>query len=282
MGYTNDCVRHIKNGKVQYLEYKIFDKYSDKLKCITTLKHGGVSSGEFESLNFRSVGSDSTKNVEENLNIICKSIGIHTNNVFKAKQEHTDNILLINSKNKDKYLFSKYNNEKIDGYITNEKNIATLVTTADCNPIIIYDPANNVVANVHSGWKGTVKRIYLRAIDEMIEKYNSNISDLIFCLGPSICKCCFTSKEEEFKNIFLSTFDYSEKEYISYDNDGTFHIDLHYVIYNDLLKKGLKKENISFSNICTRCNYEDFYSYRYARQNEYNDYATMATIVSLI
>ncbi len=282
MDYTNNCVRHIKNNKVEYLEYKIFDKYYDKLKCITTLRHGGVSKGEFESLNFRTVGSDSTKNVEENLNIICKSIEINANDVFKAKQGHTDNILVINGENKDKYSFIKYNKEEIDGYITNEKNIATLVTTADCNPIVIYDPINNVVANVHSGWKGTIKKIYLKAIDEMIKKYNSNVSNLIFCLGPSICKCCFTSKEEKFKNIFLEYFDCKEKEYISYDNDKTFHIDLHYVIYNDLLKKGLKKENISFSNICTRCNYQDFYSYRYARQNGYNDYATMATIVSLI
>lgn len=282
MDYTNNFVRHIKDSGVEYLEYKVFDKYADKLKCVTTLRHGGVSTGQISKLNFRSCGNDSKINVEKNLDIICNKIKIDSKDVFKAKQDHTDNILVIDNENKDKYSFKEYNEEKFDGYIVNEKNLATLITTADCNPIVIYDPINNVLANVHSGWKGTVKKIYLKAIDKMVEKYNSNLSELIFCVGPSICKCCFTSKEKDFKKIFLNNFDYNESEYIKYDRDGKFHIDIHYLIYNDLLKKGLKNENISFSSICTRCNNKDFYSYRYAKQNNFTDYGTMATIAVLI
>lgn len=283
MEYTNNVTRVIENGNVKYLEYKIFDKYYDKIKCITTLRHGGVSKGELSSLNFRTVcKTENRKNALKNLEIICNIAKINPNNVCKASQKHTDNILIINDKNKKIYEFKNYNEEAYDGYITNTKNIATLVTTADCNPIVIYDPINGVVANVHSGWKGTVKKVYLKALEVLKEKYNSNPKDILVCIGPSIGSCCFTSKEEEFKSIFLKNFNYNESDYITYDEDGTFHIDLHFVIKKDLEKFGILEKNISISNICTKCNNKDFYSYRYATMNNHEDYATMATIVSLI
>ena len=115
----------------------------------------------------------------------------------------------------------------------------------------------------------------------MIEKFNSHVEDLIFCIGPSIKKCCFTSKEDEFKQYFINTWNY-EKEYIYYDKDNeTFHIDLPYVIKKDVLKMGIKEENIAICDICTMCNSDDFYSYRKSLQENLIDYGTFATIAYL-
>ena len=68
--FNNNDIIHIKNGKVEYLKFRILEKYSDKLLHLITLRHGGVSAGVYNSLNFRSVGKDKYENVDKNLEII--------------------------------------------------------------------------------------------------------------------------------------------------------------------------------------------------------------------
>lgn len=281
MKYNSNEMIHEKKGDIEYLKFRKLEKYKDKVNHIITLRHGGVSCGEVSSLNFRTVGGDNRENNLKNLQLVCNILDIAPQNVYKGKQAHTNNVLVINNQNKENYKFEIFSKDEYDAYITNEKNIATLVTTADCNPIIIYDPVKNILANVHSGWKGTIKKVYIEAIDVMLKMFNSNIEDLIFCIGPSIKKCCFTSKEKEFKEKFVNVWKY-ENEYICYDEDNeTFHIDLSYVIKRDILEKGIKEENISVCDICTMCNSNDFYSYRKSLQEKHNDYGTFATITYL-
>lgn len=278
--FNSKDIIHVKDGNVEYLKFKILEKYSDKLIHGITLRHGGVSKDVYKSLNFRTLGNDRYENVDKNLEIISDKLGIDKNNIYKGKQDHTDNILILDDDNKDKYKFSNLSKECYDGYIVLTKNINTLVTTADCNPIIIYDPILNIYANVHSGWKGTLKKISLKVAKIMHEKFGSKYEDLIVCIGPSIRKCCFTSKEEVFKKQFTKIFP-DEKEYISLDKDGKYHFDLIYIITKDLIDIGVKKENIVVCDICTCCNEEDFYSFRKVTQKQDEDYATFATIVGL-
>ncbi|MBQ8044268.1 MAG: peptidoglycan editing factor PgeF [Clostridia bacterium] len=280
--FSNNEVTHVKNGKLEYLTFKALEKYKDKVLAVVTLRHGGVSESVNSSLNFRMAGSDKKENVLENLNIICDELGINPNEVYKARQDHTDNILYITEENKQDYSFEKVNDERIDGYITGS-GITTLVITADCNAIIIYDTKNNKVANVHSGWKGTTKKIYLRAIEKMQELFHTKTEDLIVCVSPSVLKCCFSSEDENFKKIFTDIWPY-ENEYITQniENPKRFHIDIPYVITKDLTSIGVKEENIHFAGICTCCNNEHFYSYRSKTQKGEQDYGCMATIVKVL
>lgn len=195
-------------------------------------------------------------------------------------QAHTSNILILDNKNKEEYKFKNFNEDEYDGYITNTVGIGTLVTVADCNCIVIYDPVNNVVANVHSGWKGTVAKIYENAINLMQKKYNSKMEDIIVCFGPSIRKCCFSSKENSFKERFTSIWK-NESEYISYKEDRFF-IDLVYVITRDLLELGIKEENIIDSKICTMCNSNDFFSNRANKKRNSDEFGTFALVTMLI
>lgn len=274
--YEDEEIIHLKNKNLEYLQFRVLNDYNVK-HCIT-LRHGGVSSGEYKSLNFRTLGNDKIENVFKNLDIIKNELSF--GDICKGKQDHTDRVIIIDEYNKDNYLFKNLNQEKVDGYVVSSPNIATLITTADCNPIIIYDKAKNVVANVHAGWKGVINKIYINAINIMKRKYNSNVNDLIVCIGPSIRNCCFTSKEDAFKEKFISSFSYSN-EYLYYNQDGTFHIDLVKILAHELKKVGVLEENIHVADICTRCNTDDFFSYRYAVQNNKKDYATMATIVQI-
>ena len=115
----------------------------------------------------------------------------------------------------------------------------------------------------------------------MKEKYNSKVEDIIVCIGPSIRKCCFTSKEDSFKEKFTSVFKYQDK-YLTYEDDKeTFHIDLIEILKTELKNIDIKEENIHVANICTRCECDNFFSYRKATQSGKKDYATMACIVEL-
>lgn len=276
--FTNNDITHIKKGDLEYITFNILNKYQDKLTHAYFLKNGGVSEGIYSSLNFRILGKDSKENVYKNTEIVQNELNL--NNVYKAVQAHTDNILILDNNNKEKYELHNLNEEEFDSYVTNEKCISTVITTADCNPIIIYDPVKNVVANVHSGWKGTIKQIYLKTIKLMHDKFNSNYEDIIVCIGPSINKCCFCSSDLNFKKQFTDIWP-NEDEYIVTKENGEFYIDLLYVIHKDLLNLGLKKENIVLSNICTVCNSDICFSYRVSTKRKDPDYATMGTFVEL-
>lgn len=274
--YTDENIVHVINNEIEYLQFKILNKYN--LKHCITLRHGGVSKGDFESLNFN-MRADLKENVMDNLYKVCSCLNIDKNNVFKAHQNHTDNILVLDSNNKESYHIEDILDEDYDAYIVTKKNIATLITTADCNPVIVYDPIKNIVANIHSGWKGTIKKIVIKTCEKLINEFGCNASDLIVCIGPSIKKCCFSSEEESFKKIFTDVWK-NEEDYMFYeDNLKRFHIDLVYLIKKDLEKLGVK--NIIDSNICTVCNSNDFFSYRSATKNKQKNYGLMATIVSL-
>lgn len=277
--YTNKDILHkkCKNG-VEYLEFKKLNDYG--VKNAIFLRHGGVSEGIYSSLNLRLSSEDKISNLEENMHRVCEALNINNNMICKAYQAHTDNVIYINKDNMNEYNYLLKNDTKADAYIVNESNIYTMITTADCVPIIIFDTKHKVLANIHSGWKGTLKQIYLKTIYKLQRDFGSNPDDLIVCLGPAIAKCCFTSKDIAFKEMFTDVWSNSE-DYIYEDKDKTFHIDLKYLIITDIVKAGVKKENIINANICTKCHNDDFYSYRCTVQRSEEDYGTFATIVGM-
>ena len=277
--FSNEDIIHIKD-KIEYIKFKRLDEYSDRLMHAITLRKGGFSKYPCSSLNF-GIKNDNKEDVLKNLNKTCKVLNINSKDVVKARQNHTDNILILDDYNKKEYEYINYNDEEFDGYITSTKNIVSLVLTADCNIVIIYDKKNNVIANIHSGWRGTLKKISLKAVKILVDKFNSKLEDLIICIGPSICKCCFTSEEESFKEKFTAIWK-NEKEYICYDNDlKRFHIDLPYLIKKDFMEFGISAENVILSNICTVCNSDYFFSYRKAKNSQMEDTGRMGTFVML-
>ncbi|MEG0873421.1 MAG: laccase domain-containing protein [Clostridia bacterium] len=150
--FNDNNIIHVKDNQIEYIKFKILEKYSDKLKHCITLRHGGVSTGCYESLNFRITGEDTRKNVLKNLNTICNCLKIDSEKIYKSKLGHTDKILVLDLNNKEEYKYTKYNTSLHDAFITKEKNVGTFVTTADCIPVIMYDPKKEVVATIHSGW----------------------------------------------------------------------------------------------------------------------------------
>ena len=178
--------------------------------------------------------------------------GIKPTKVIEPRQTHTDNIVCIDENDlNDEFLDT-------DGSITNLENVLLVTREADCIGILLYDRKNKVIGNIHSGWKGTLKRIGSKAIDIMINKYNCNPSDIEVYITPSIQKCCFEVDsdvydlyKEEFKDMDFS-------KYVEYKNNK-YYIDTQSINEELFKNKGIKK--VIKSDICTKCNNE-FYSYR--------------------
>ena len=159
---------------------------SKKLKKFKNIKHiffnrsGGVSQGVYKSLNCGIGSNDNKQNVLKNLKIVSKKIGCDRKKLILLNQTHSDKFKFI----KKNY---KFDQKRInaDALMTNVKNTAISVLTADCAPIFLYDNKKKIIGAIHAGWRGAYKKILLKIIKYLL-KTGSNLKNLYFIIGPSI------------------------------------------------------------------------------------------------
>ena len=175
---------------------------SKKLSKFKNIKHGffnkkgGKSKGIYKSLNCGIGSSDTKKNIKNNLKIVCKKINCSSRKLVLLNQIHSNKFHFI-----DKNF--KFNKKKLkgDALITNVKNIAIAVLTADCVPILIYDKNLKIISVIHAGWKGAYIGIIKKVIRFLINN-GSNARDLIAVIGPSISQKNYEI-QKNFKDKFL-------------------------------------------------------------------------------
>lgn len=227
---------------MQILKSEIFKEYQEVVFGFSTRKAAGRKPPFFFNLSL-SVGDDK-KNVEENRKLLYHFLGIDPANVAYQKQVHSDGIRLVDN--------GGFAGES-DALITDKKNIGLAVSSADCTAVFIYDKKNKLIAAVHSGWRGTEKKILKKTINKIIENFNSSPDDLIAYIGPSICPE-HSEVGEEVAQLF-------DKKY-SVKNNGSFFLDVQKVNYDILLEAGVKKNNIEVSDLCTYEETDLLHSYR--------------------
>ncbi|MBS7299157.1 MAG: peptidoglycan editing factor PgeF [Eubacteriales bacterium] len=260
--------RLVKNGNLCYYTIDAFENTGLVKHCFTT-KHGGVSEGCYESLNLRMNCDDSEENIHENYRIICNELGIDVNSLVLSKQVHKTDIAGVTSADKGNGFVFENKFESADALVTNEKNVPLVTFFADCVPVFLLDTKKEVLALVHSGWRGTANGISALTVQHMIEHYGSTAEDIIAAIGPSIRKCHFEVGDEvaaEFDERFVDRA--KEKPYV----------DLQGCIIEQLIGCGVKRENITDSGICTCCRCDEFYSHRTTG----NERGTMAAIAMLV
>ena len=151
---------------------------------------------------------------------------------------------------------------ELDGYdamVTNLPGIAIGVRTADCIPVLLYDPIKKAAAAIHSGWRGTISKIISKTIAKMQTIYASQPSDLLAVIGPGICMDCFQVGEDVALKFKEAGFDINsvwafKGPKTGNGMEGGHHIDLKQACRQTLLESGLKSESIQISDFCT---YED-------------------------
>jgi YfiH family protein len=131
---------------------------------------------------------------------------------------------------------------------------------------MFFDPIKKAIANVHSGWKGTLQRISVETVEKMQKEYGSNSKDIICCICPSIRKCHF-EVEKDVQTLFENEFkDLKLDEIIERKSENKWLIDTVKINEEILQKAGLRKENIIDCGICSVCNSDLIHSYRVEKE----------------
>lgn len=245
---SNENVIHIVDGDVQYLQFRKLLEYKDKIQHCFSLR----------PLNFKRNAKEEDRDYVR----LCDKLNLSNAKIVRPRQVH-GNKVEIAKEDSTGFEFSE-----CDGLITDVKEKVLSLVFADCLSLILYDPVKNVIGDIHSGWKGTVKKIGQVAAKKMISEFGCNPENIICCFGPAIHKCHF-QVEEDVKNQFLGAFNDESIIEVGPIIDGVqkYYIDPIEANKKMLIECGLKRDNIIDSGICTVCNCDEFHSYRAHREN---------------
>ncbi|MCC8123556.1 MAG: peptidoglycan editing factor PgeF [Oscillospiraceae bacterium] len=221
---------------------------------------GGVSEGMYSSLNLGANRGDDPKHVRENYRRFCAALGVQPERLVFSRQVHADGVRTVTCADIGKGLDREIDYEA-DALMTDIPGIVLTVFTADCLPILLYDPVRRAVAAVHAGWRGTALDIAGRAAARMGEVYGSDPKDILAAVGPCIAKCCFETGADV-PNAMTEVLGSAALPYIASQPAGKFHVDLKGINTCLLERAGLQAAHISISNACTSCRPDEFWSHR--------------------
>ncbi len=204
------------------------------------------------------------KETESNRRKFWQKNKISPSLIVLADLIHDDKIELVNYLNKGKVI------KNTDALITTDPKITLALTAADCLIVYIYDPINQVVALIHAGWRGLIKKIIIKTIEKMTFYYKSDPKELKIYISPHIQKCHFEIKEDVL-NYFKNYSKYITK------SDKLF-VDLSAIAKEQLIKSGVINKNIQISSECSYCLKNKYFSYR---RNGNKHLETMIAYISL-
>ncbi len=156
---------------------------------------GGVSGGMWESLNLGVSRGDDPDHVRENYRRFLKAIGAPEGHIAMTNQVHGGAVRCITTADVKGDPYDKVGYEA-DGLMTDLPGVTLLVYTADCIPVLFYDPVRRVAAAVHAGWRGTAAVIAAVAVETLEREFGSCPADLRAAVGPAIGKCCFETDSD--------------------------------------------------------------------------------------
>jgi YfiH family protein len=235
---------------------------------------GGLSSLESEKvLNLGFTDWDSRENVEQNRRRYQTALGASDLFLVALKQFHSDVVCL--------YAGTTSEPCHGDASITNRVGLLLGVQTADCVPLLLVDPKTRAVAAVHAGWRGTIRRVAMKAVGQMRMQFDSNPANLIAALGPAIGGCCYdvgTEIAADFNSQFANAAEWFDElrtgdepnplQWMNMMPPGhqpapkNVFLDLRKANRAQLLDAGVRPENIFVSELCTGCRRDLLFSYR--------------------
>jgi len=174
---------------------------------------------------------------------------------ISVKQVHGDNIHTVESVENFGWL-ELDENIKADALVTSLPGVVLTILTADCVPILLYDPISEAIGVVYAGWRGTSLSILPKTVRLMRSRYGSRPEDIVAAIGPAIGGCCY-----EVDGEVAECFDRYGKALRRTEN-GKYMLDLKSVNADQLVYEGLRPERIEISPVCTSCENGRFFSYR--------------------
>ena len=247
---------------------------SDDVKAFSTTRHGGVSEGNYASLNINEYCGDSKANTDANRLLLANELGIDANHIIMPHQTHGVESRIIGEEFANlpdgvkKMLL-----EGVDAVMTNIPGMCIGVSTADCIPVLLYDEEHHAAAAIHAGWRGTQARIVHKAVQEMHMAYQTDPTKLKAVIGPGISLDNFEVGDEVYAAFEQAAFDMSTiaEERIKRNPNAEdpakaferkWHINLPLANIQMLTHNGVDEANIINTGICTFDNADNYFSAR--------------------
>lgn len=227
--------------------------------CFTT-RLGGVSEGIFGSLNLNFSRGDDPEKVVENFRRIGEVLGFGPEDVVNARQIHLDTVVRVGRENRGN-LDVTGASPVCDGLITNEPGMALYVSTADCTPILLYDPVTGAVGAAHAGWRGTASAIAAKTVRSMEREFGSRPEDIRAAIGPNADVCHFET-DADVPDAMVEAFGEEVRPFIL-PRGEKFYVNLKEI--NALILRRCGVCHIEISDQCTMCRPDVFWSHRITR-----------------
>ena len=241
-------MRKLIQGRLSVFKFESFKKYNNIAHFVTT-KEGWISgntprfTGDLES---------TYSGFRKELALSCHW---DANRYIFARQTHSNHVAVVTSEN----LMTAI--PDTDALITNEPGLFICIQTADCVPVLLFDPQLKVVAAIHAGWRGTVSKIARKAIQQMTETFGCDPADIIAGIGPSIHMHAYEVGQEVVKAVEANFSNSTTLLKPSLD-EGKAYFDLWEANRTVLIESGIPEENIEVMGLCSFEQVDLFYSAR--------------------
>jgi len=227
--------------------------------AFSSTRHGGCSKDNYAAFNINHYCGDQEEDIRSNRNALCTVLGISDDRLVMPHQIHLTKVakideafLSLTASGRQEVL------EGVDALMTNLCDVCIGVSTADCIPVLLYDPDHHAVCAIHAGWRGTVKRIVVKAVEAMKAAYGTRPHQLMAQIGPGIHLDSFEVGDEVYEAFVLEGFDMSA---ISIRKQK-WHIDLPECNRLQLTASGVEPQHIKVSSVCTYQQADDYFSAR--------------------
>jgi hypothetical protein len=216
---------------------------------------GGVSQGELGTFNLGLRAGDDPERVWENRRRLAEAMDVPLEGLVFPAQTHSVNVKRVSGPIRPGDLADT------DALITDAPGVCINVMSADCVPVLLYDPVRRAAGAVHAGWRGTVGKIVAHTVAAMRETFGTHPADLVAGIGPSICADVYEVGEEVLAAV-ENAFGATEGLIVRRTAGGKGYIDLWEANRRQLLAAGVPNESIEIAGLCTYRHADQFFSAR--------------------
>ena len=202
-------------------------------------------------------GKDNSELFRKHQKLFLQSLGLKNKVLFHTRQVHGNQVSVLND---PKISTNDLGQQEADAIVTHLPDFPIMVLTADCVPIIIYDPVKHVTGVVHAGRMGTQKGIFNNTINVLSHEYGSSPKDLIVGMGPAIGGCCY-EVDQHCALPFIKRNSVN-LGFVKKAGQKKYFLDLREVNRLEGCEAGILEENIYTDGPCTYCDNHRWYSYR--------------------
>ena len=260
MEFNSNTMKLNNTDTTPYLAFNSLEEISFINHAFST-RLGGVSRGDFATLNTAFNRGDDPAHVTENYRRICRSAGFDFESLTASAQDHHVYVRAVGKENRGTGIYKPRDMESVDGLITNEPGVTLVTYYADCTPLFFVDTVTHAVGLAHAGWRGTVGRIGQKVVEKMTALYGTDPKDIMAAIGPAISVCCY-EVDEPCAAQFLALRDLDSDKFVFPKGNGKFMVDLLETNRQILVKAGVPAENIAVSDVCTNCHSDLLWSHR--------------------